>query len=74
MVESQQVLEWIAEGELKGRAEALLHLLALRFPPGAPADLAAQIREAAEPEQLRRWFDAAYAAPSLEAFREVMSR
>jgi hypothetical protein len=73
MVESQQVLEWITEGEVKGLAESVLRLLALRFPPGAPADLTAQIRATTDAAQLRRWFDAAVAAASLEAFRQAIA-
>lgn len=88
MVESQQVLEWIAEGEVKGRAEGraegqaegraegqaelLLRLLELRFRTSLSADLVAQIRGTTNAEQLRRWFDAAYTAPSLDAFRQIM--
>jgi hypothetical protein len=73
MVESQQVLEWIAEGEAKGKAESLLRLLELRFPPGPPPDLAAKVRGTTDPEQLRRWFDVAFTAASLEAFRNGMA-
>ncbi len=76
MVESQQVLEWIAEGEVKGRAETqaelLLRLLALRFGPSVPPDLVGQIRGTVNAEQLQRWFDAAAIAPSLDAFRQAM--
>lgn len=81
MVESQQVLEWIAEGEakgeVKGRAEAqaelLLRLLAVRLGPEVPPDLTEQIRGTTDAEQLQRWFDVAATAPSLEAFRQQMS-
>ena len=77
MIESQQVLEWIAEGEAKGRAESeaelLLRLLALRFPPGASAALITQIRATRDADQLTRWFDAAVLAPSLEAFQQSMA-
>src|SRR5262245_9158399 len=76
--ESQQVNEWIAEGKAEGRAEgeaqgkqkSLLRLLALRFPPGAPEEVAAVIRATTDPEQLDRWFDVAVAAGSLDAFRQ----
>ena len=83
MIESQQVLEWIAEGEARGRAEgrakgeaeswvwSLLRVLEWRFPPGAPAEMAARIRAVADLEQLRRWFDLAFTADSLDAFRQV---
>jgi hypothetical protein len=71
MVESQQVLEWIAEGEAKGEANGLLQLLELRFPPGAPAELARTIRATTELARLRSWFKLAFAADSLDAFRQA---
>jgi hypothetical protein len=79
MVESEQVLEWIAEGEAKGRVEgevkgaanALLRLLEKRFPPGAPAETIAAIRATTDVEHLRRWFDLALEADSLAAFRQA---
>jgi hypothetical protein len=82
MEESQQVLEWIAEGEARGEAKgeargeargeanALVRLLEKRFPPGAPADAVAAIRSSTDVEQLRRWFDLAVEADSLAAFRQ----
>src|SRR5437773_5707723 len=50
--QSQQVLEWQAEAEQRGRGlgkaegkgDALLQLLELRFPPALPAELATAIR------------------------------
>ncbi len=71
VVESQQVLEWIAEGEAKGEANALLRLLERKFPPGAPAEVVAAVRATTDLEQLRRWFDMALAAASLVAFRQA---
>jgi hypothetical protein len=81
MRESQQVLEWInmgraegrAEGQAEGEANALLRLLAKRFPPGAPVDLAAKIRATTALEHLRNWFDLAWSADSLDAFRQAAS-
>jgi hypothetical protein len=74
MIESQQVLEWIAEGEamgeIKGEVNALLRLLSKRFPPGPPEELRGAIR-AATLEQLQRWFDLALDANSLESFRRA---
>jgi hypothetical protein len=84
MVESQQVLEWMAQGEAKGKAEglaegevkdrvsALLRLLELRFPPAVPADLETTIRTTTDLEVLLRWFDAAAIADSLDDFRRVI--
>jgi hypothetical protein len=71
MVESEQVLEWIAEGEAKGRAEALLDALRIRFPPGAPPEVAAAIRGTTDLDQLRRWFDLAFEAASFDVFRQA---
>jgi hypothetical protein len=75
MVESEQVLEWIAEGEAKGRvkgeANALLRLPEKRFPPGVPAETIVAIRATTDVEHLRRWFDLALEADSLGAFRQA---
>jgi hypothetical protein len=76
--DSQQVLEWIAEGEAKGeargeargQAKALLRVLARRFPPGATAEMESAIR-AADLQRLEAWLDAAATADSLEAFRQA---
>ncbi|MBL8795192.1 MAG: hypothetical protein JNM56_14905 [Planctomycetia bacterium] len=73
MVESQVVLGWINQGKASGKAEALLRLLQKRFPPGAPADLAADIKACQDPEALSRWFDAALDATALDDFRKSMS-
>lgn len=78
MRESQQVLEWInmgrtegrAEGRAEGEANALLRLLAKRFAPGAPSDLAAKIRATSDLAKLESWFDLAYSSESLDAFRQ----
>jgi hypothetical protein len=79
VIESQQVLEWMAmgeakgraEGEAKGKADALLEVLAMRFPPGAPAELEAAIRATTNQEQLRNWLAFAMKADSLDAFRQA---
>jgi len=75
MRESQQVLEWInmgrAEGRAEGEANALLRLLAKHFPPGAPQDLTAKIHATTDLERLRNWFDLAWAADSLDGFRQA---
>ena len=86
MVESQQVLEWMAEGEAKGlkdgeakgrkdgeargKRDSLLLLLQKRF--GAiDKGLSDVIRAMADLERLNDWFTLAIEAESLEAFRAV---
>ncbi|HWG43956.1 MAG TPA: hypothetical protein VN688_14355 [Gemmataceae bacterium] len=61
------------EGRAEGEASALLRLLAKRFPPGAPVDLAAKIQQTTELEHLQNWFDLAWAVDSLDAFRQAAS-
>jgi hypothetical protein len=72
MVESQQVLEWMAEAEIKARANDVLRLLEKKFPPGAPADLKAIIQACTDLNRLGNWFDAAIDATSLDAFRKAV--
>lgn len=81
MIESEQVQEWInmgvvkgeAMGEVRGEANALLRLLAKRFPPGAPADLTVAIRADTNLDRLRNWFDLALTVDSIEVFRQTIS-
>jgi hypothetical protein len=74
VTESQQVLEWMAQGEARGETKrqirSLLRSLELRFPPGAPPDLAAHIQSTTDLVQLSQWFDAAVTASSLADFRQ----
>ena len=71
MVESQQVLEWINEGEIKGQIKSLLRLLERKFPPGPSAELRAVIQSCTDPALWARWFDAAVAAQNLEEFQQA---
>jgi hypothetical protein len=75
MIESQQVLEWMAmgeaKGEIKGEINSLLDVLAARFPPGASADLEAAIRATTNPEQLQRWLRLAVKMNSRDDFRHA---
>ena len=77
VIESQQVLEWMAQGEAKGiargEANAVVRLLAKRFPPGASMDTTATILATTDLERLHHWFDLACAADSLDAFRQAAS-
>jgi hypothetical protein len=75
MKQSEQVLEWMAEGraegEIKGQVKLLLQVLAARFPSGVPADLANLIRTTATSEKLERWGAAAGTVTSLDEFRRI---
>jgi hypothetical protein len=62
MIQSQQVLEWMAEGKV----ETLLRALRLRF-GAVPAD----VETTTDQDQLDRWFDAAIAASFLADFRQT---
>ena len=74
VIQSQQVLEWMAQGEAKGKAEgeakgkaegkaeSILRALEMRFAQEPPADLIAIIRATTDLDQLSRWFDAAMTA------------
>jgi hypothetical protein len=83
MIESQQVIEWMAMGEAKGEArgeargeikgeiKALLGVLAELFPPGAPHDLESTIQTTNKPDQLQSWIRLAVKSRSLEEFRQA---
>jgi hypothetical protein len=77
MTESQQVLEWIAEGEAKGerknKVAYLLRVLQRKFPPGPPPELVSIIQSTTDSTLLTRWFDAAFDAQSLDDFRRAMT-
>ena len=72
MVESQQVLEWMAEGEVKRQIKDLLRLLASRFPSGVPADLLARIQGTTDLQKLDRWYEEALRVSSLDDFRRLV--
>lgn len=59
--------EGLASGMVEARREDLLKLLRVKFVM-LPPELAAAVREAPDLDPLTRWFDAAIAAPTLEAF------
>jgi hypothetical protein len=75
VIESQQVLEWMAmgeaKGEAKGKAESLLRVLAGRFPPGATPEMAAAIRTTVDTGRLESWLDLVFMTNSLDAFRQA---
>jgi hypothetical protein len=74
VVQSQQVLEWMAEGEtrgeIKGKVGILLRVLRARF-GAVPGELEASIRAQTDLAQLDRWADAAAIAPTLDDFRQT---
>ena len=76
VVQSQQVLEWMAEGEAKGevrgQVRSLLRVLRARFGT-LPADLEAAIQAQSDLAQLDRWLDAASTTTTLTDFRQATS-
>jgi hypothetical protein len=68
MIQSQVVTGWMNQGKLEGKAEAILRLLKLRF-QSVPAEVENGIRAATDLTTLERWFDLAYSAADLAAFR-----
>jgi hypothetical protein len=74
--ESKQVREWMEMGEAQGqiheRMDSLLQLLQKRFPPTIPPEIESAIRSMEDLQQLRRCFDAALDARSLDEFRHVL--
>jgi len=74
VIQSQQVLEWMAEGEAKGKVEgkvdSVLRVLRARF--GAlPADLEAAIQVQSDLAQLDAWLDTASTVATLGDFRQA---
>ena len=70
VIQSQQVLEWMAEGEVKGKVGTLLRVLRAKF--GAlPAELETAIGAQTDLTRLDAWADAAGAAPTLTDFRQA---
>jgi hypothetical protein len=78
MVQSQQVEEWMAEGEargevkgeIRGKAGMLLRLLRSQHGP-IPADLEAAVRAVTDPATLDQWGDLLLTSPTLAAFRQA---
>jgi hypothetical protein len=67
MIESQQVLEWMAMAE----ANSVLEVLKVRFPPGVPPDLEVAIQASTNRDRLRDWLRDAAIADSLDTFRQA---
>jgi flagellar biosynthesis/type III secretory pathway protein FliH len=87
--QSQQVLEWQAEaekrgkiqgkeegkveGKAEGKADMVVRILKRRFAAEMTEDLAAKIRATHDASVLDSWLDVAYAANSLEDFRRTVN-
>ncbi len=73
MRESPQVLEWqaeaAAEASRKTRAEDVRQAILIRLGTSMPTDLEERLAALKREADLKRWFNAALAAPSLDAFR-----
>jgi len=76
MWESQVIREWKTAGRVEGRVEQLRNnlrqVLRSRFQSELPADLAQRIEQLTDLDVLMRWFDAALAMPTLDAFRNAV--
>ena len=70
VIQSQQVLEWMAEGEVKATVGRLLRLLELKFQT-VPQEIETVIRATSDISALNGWFDAAVVATSLADFRQA---
>jgi hypothetical protein len=62
----------MAMGMLKARRLAVLHGVQLRFHSAVSPDLVAQVRGAADLDQLGQWLDAVLLAPDLSTFRGMI--
>ncbi len=68
VTESQTVLEFIAEGEVKTRAADILETLQIRFPNQTAPELIALIRGTKDRDCLMKWFRAALTAATADDF------
>jgi hypothetical protein len=74
VMQSQQVLEWQAEAEMRTKRNVLLRLLQLRFKTEVPADLAATVQAMTDLDTLSRWFDLAATSDSLAEFLQAVEK
>jgi hypothetical protein len=65
---------WREEGRLEARRSSLLRAITLRFRTDVPAELAAAIQQATDPQELNRWFDLVFTSRSLAAYRKAVGR
>ncbi len=73
--ESQQVLEWKAEGKAEGQAETardnLLFVLQARYRTQPPADVVARVNSMSNLADLKHWLGLTLSCDSLEQFRNA---
>ena len=72
MWQSQVIREWKTAGRLEEKRKDLRQVLRSRFQSELPADLAQRIEQTTDLDVLTRWFDAALAMPTLDAFRNAV--
>jgi hypothetical protein len=72
--QSEQVLEWMAEGRIEGKRQVLLRLLALRLSASVPVELIERIQAMTNEETLDHWLDAVGTANSLADFQRVVEQ
>lgn len=72
MWQSQVIREWKTVGSQEAQRSSLLKVLRARFQPELPADVAQRIEQTTDLNILTRWFDAALAVSTLDAFRGVI--
>jgi hypothetical protein len=74
--ESQQVLEWKAEGKAEGQAETardyLLFVLQARYRTPPPADVVARVNSMKNLAELKHWLGLTQSCDSLEQFRTAV--
>ncbi len=72
MIESPILQDWLQEQDIRTRQQMVLTKLERRFGP-VPADVGASVRVVTDPTRLEAMLDAAYAAASLDAFRQALA-
>lgn len=70
---AEGVAEGMALGMLEARREDLLKILKVKF-TGLPAEMTSAVLGNRNLDQLGRWFDAALAATTLEAYAVLLRR
>jgi hypothetical protein len=74
MKQSEQVLEWVAEGRIEGKRQSILRLLNRRLSAVGPSELTDRIQAMTNEETLDHWLDAVGTANSVEDFQQVVEQ